>query len=123
MESYAFSVTLQGETYVVDPGKLRLTELYALKEKTGLKAGPWLDELQDLEPDSLRFLAWLVWTRAGKAPEWEAIDFTLDEIELERVKDPTPAPTPGETSGDGAASTSDSSPTSSTSRPETTPAA
>lgn len=122
-------VTIAGKRYDFDENKLRLTEAYALKNMTarpdlgfgGYTVKSWQGALNEMEPDALAFLVWLVRTRAGEQVEFtpEALDFDLGAMDFEDTPDPTSAAT----SGVSDAATSPSSPTSSESSPETTPAA
>lgn len=111
-------LTIEGKRYDFEFDKLRLSELTALKVRTGLTLRPFKDAIGEVDPDAFRFLVWLLRTRAGEVCDYDALDFDLSEIDVE---DP-PDPTSGATSAPDETSTSAPSLTSSGSQPETIPA-
>ena len=61
-------VTIDGQDYDVDMGKLLISESIQLKKHTGCNRMEWQQQMAQDDPEAWQFLVWLAKTRAGEDP-------------------------------------------------------
>ena len=89
---------IDGERYPFDPARMSGLEVIALESKTGMTFMEWIEAMEKLRADAVRWLIWVSLTRAGKQPECKYSEFDYDYVgflgSLEGVEDAAPDPTP-----------------------------
>lgn len=81
------------ETMRVDPNRLRLSVVRALKRETGHTVESLSQALQNRDVEAVAALVWLALHRAGVTVAYDDLDFDFAELELE-VEAAGKAPTP-----------------------------
>jgi ABC-type glycerol-3-phosphate transport system substrate-binding protein len=88
----------EGERYPFDPARMSGLEVIALESKTGYTFMEWIEAMEKLRADAVRWLIWVSLTRAGKQPEGKYSEFDYDYVgflgSLQGMDDETPDPTP-----------------------------
>ena len=86
-----------GERYPFDPARMSGLEVIALESKTGYTFMEWIEAMEKLRADAVRWLIWVSLTRAGRQPECKYSEFDYDYVgflgSLEGITD-APDPTP-----------------------------
>jgi hypothetical protein len=86
-----------GHRYPFDPARMSGLEVIALESKTGYTFMEWIEAMEKLRADAVRWLIWVSLTRAGRQPECKYSEFDYDYVgflgSLEGITD-TPDPTP-----------------------------
>lgn len=81
-------LTVDGETYQVDDGRMLNTEAIALKKATGLAVQELWQGVTDFDAEALTALVWLARRRAGEmALRYTAVEFDLGQIDMAEVDD------------------------------------
>ena len=90
--------THDGQKYPFDPARMTGLEVIALESKTGYTFMEWIEAMEKLRADAVRWLIWVSLTRAGKQPDCKYSEFDYDYVgflsSLEGVEDAAPDPTP-----------------------------
>ena len=90
----------EGEKYPFDPARMSGLEVIALESKTGMTFMEWIEAMEKLRADAVRWLIWVSLTRAGKQPACKYSEFdydfvgflsSLDGVDDAEPEDPTPA--------------------------------
>ena len=82
-------VTIDGNDYDVDMGKMLISESIQLKKHTGATREEWYEQMGREEPEAIQFLVWLAKTRAGEDPgKIGAIDADLLALNVRPKVDP-----------------------------------
>ena len=88
----------EGERYPFDPARMSGLEVIALESKTGYTFMEWIEAMEKLRGDAVRWLIWVSLTRAGKQPSCKYSEFDYNYVEflgsLEGMDDEAPDPTP-----------------------------
>jgi hypothetical protein len=88
----------EGERYPFEPAKMSGLECIALESKTGMTFMEWIEAMEKLRADAVRWLIWVSLTRAGKQPSCKYSEFDYDYVgflgSLQGVEDAAPDPTP-----------------------------
>lgn len=86
-------ISVDGNTYEYDPGKLMLSEARLLQGATGQTLRQWQNGLNALDADSVAALVWLLRRRAGEPDlAFADVEFDLGSFEAQE-DDPKPVPT------------------------------
>lgn len=125
-----FKLTVQGDVYEFDPGRMLLAEAREIKTYTGMTIPKWSVGIDEMDPDSMQSLIYLAKKRAGETLRYSDLDhLDFADIKLELMEDdeeaeeepeaaqqpvdPTPPGETGTTPTPGTTDTSDPSPTTS----------
>ena len=97
-ESQGATFEFEGERYPFDPARMSGLEVIALESKTGMTFMEWIEAMEKLRADAVRWLIWVSLTRAGKQPSCKYSEFDYDYVGflgslegVEVTEDPTPA--------------------------------
>ena len=87
----------EGERYPFDPTKMTGLEVIAMESKTGYTFMEWIEGMEKLRADAVRWLIWVSLTRAGNQPSCKYSEFDYDYVgflnSLDGIND-EPDPTP-----------------------------
>jgi hypothetical protein len=82
---------------VLDEKKFSLSDSILIKNatggQTGLTISGFFKGVQDMDPHALQALIWFLRFKKGEQVHITAIDFVLDELDMEEEPDPTQART------------------------------
>jgi hypothetical protein len=85
-------LTVDGEVYEYDPGRLMNVEAMHLERVTGMTIPEWSNALTKGSTLALTALVQMVWKRAGRAVPFEEVVFDLGALEMQS-DEPTDEPT------------------------------
>lgn len=85
-------VTVDGQVYEYDDGKLMMSEAFDLYEKTGQNLVQWNAGLQAMNPHSVKGLIYLLKKRAGENPDYATLDFDLGGLSIDGEGDEQDGP-------------------------------
>jgi len=89
-------ITVDGQVFDYDAGRLLNTEAIALQRVMGMPVADWTKAMQKGDALALTGLVWLLWRRAGREVPFDDVEFDLGSIEVE---DDEPAPEPEKPKG------------------------
>lgn len=76
-------ISIDGEEYDYDTGKLLNTEAIALQKATGMRPPEFGKALEAGDAIAITGLVWLLWMRNGKRVNFDTVEFDLASIEME----------------------------------------
>lgn len=86
-------LTIDGEVYDFDPGKLTNVEGMAIETVTGLMFSEWAEALQKGSMTAQTALVWVVKKRQNPTLRFSEVEFSMDSIEVEQDEaDPKDVP-------------------------------
>lgn len=75
-------VTVDGQVYEYDAGKLMISEAMEVWEKTRLTLRQWNGALEEMDPRAVKALIYLLKQRAGERPDWNTLEFDLGGLDI-----------------------------------------
>lgn len=75
-------VSIDGQTYDYDAGRLLLSEAMLIQNKTGMRLQAWQAGLQEMDAYAVKALVFLLKLRAKENPDWDTLDFDLGALEF-----------------------------------------
>lgn len=95
-------ISIDGDEFEYDTGKLLNTEAIALQKATGMRPPEFGKALEAGDAIAITGLVWLLWMRNGKRVKFDTVEFDLASIEIEDDEaDADEATDPKETSPEG----------------------
>lgn len=70
-------ITMNGEDYSLELEKITVLQAKVIKTSTGLTLKGLEDALEDIDPDALRALYWLMLVQSGRPIPIERVDFVV----------------------------------------------
>lgn len=95
-DSFIFTYQPEGaepRSWEIDPNKIKASEYIAVKRVSGgIVDGPLTlgEGLARVDMEVIKALLWMLLKRNMSTLAWDAIDFTLEEVEVEQLTDETP---------------------------------
>lgn len=88
-------VTVDGTVYDYDDEKLAFRDALEIQQRTGMTMRQWQQGLNDMAPDAVGALVYMLKKQAGEQVDWDTFDFDMGTLEFE---DTPEVPTEAETS-------------------------